>query len=272
LASTLVWSLAGLVSIEGSALGAGMRTHPLTEAGLGRPMVLDQQGRRIALTGGRGGRPSRLPAGVAPTYLAYRLGDPSQAPQGAPSVAVAPGRGGALMGPLRLDALAKESLDAELAKTGQVAVLTPRQTFLVESWGSSILSDVAGESHTWRAEVDPPAERPGPGPGTGAGGRDHSVEGTIKDWYNTSSNAIKNWNQQALDAVKGMFKSDPPKPVIIPPKTAAAQMLAPPEPVAQEMPAPVPEPGSLIVFAAGAAVAAWRFRPGRRRTRGGDRS
>lgn len=240
-----------------------MRSHPLTEPELSRPFVLDQQGRRLSMAGGGRALPPRLPAGVAPTYLAYRLGDRSRAPEGAPVVASALGRGRPAMGPLGLDALAKEALDAELAKTGQVAVVTPRQAFLVESWGGSILSDVAGESKTWRAAVEAPARGPRPG------GRGGSVEGTIKGWYNTSSNAIKNWNQQALDAVKGMFKVDPPKPVIIPPKTAA-QMLVPPEPAAQAMPAPVPEPGSLIVFAVGATIAAWRFRSGRRRTRGGD--
>jgi len=258
----LAWSLAGLVSVSGSALGAGMRSHPLTDSGLSRPLVLDQEGRRLAFAGGGRALPRRLPAGVAPTYLAYRLGDRSQTPDGAPVISATPGPGRPAMGPLRLDALAMEALDAELAKTGRVAVMTPRQAFLVESWGSSILSDVAGESKTWRAEVEAPTRGPG------AGGRDDSVEGTIKDWYKTSSNAIKNWNQQALDAVKGMFKVDSPKPVIIPPK-AAAQMLVPPEPAAQLMPAPVPEPGSLIVFAAGATIAAWRFRFGRRRTRGG---
>lgn len=265
LASALVWSLAGLALVAGSASGAGMRSHPLTDGGLGRPMVLDQQGRRIMMLGGRGELPPRLPAGVAPTYLAYRLGDPSQAPEGAPSVSTVPGRGGPSVGPLRLDALAKQSLDAELAKAGQVALLTPRQSFLIESWGNSVLSDVVGESKTWRAEVEPPARGPRPG------GRDNSFEGTIKDWYKDGSNAIKNWNQQALDAVKKVFKPEAPKPVIIPPKAVAAQMIAPPETLAAPAPAPVPEPGSLVVFAA-AAVAAWRFRFGRRRTRDEDPS
>ncbi len=264
LASNFVWSLAGLVLVSGSALGAGMRSHPLTPSDLGRPFVLDQQGRRIAMAGGGRDLPARLPAGVAPTYLAYRLGARPYAPDGTPIVTTVPGRGGPAVGLLRLDSLAKASLDAELAKTGQVAVMTPRQSFLVESWGGSILSDVAGPSKTWRAGVEAPAGGAGP---KGMSGRGDKSEGTLESWYNTSANAIKNWNQQALDAVKGMFNVDSPKPVIIPPK-AAAQTLAPPvEPMLQVLPEPVPEPGSLIVFAAGATLAAWRFRAGRRRTR-----
>lgn len=268
LASVLVGSVVGLISVSESASGAGMRSDPLADGGMGRPLVLDQEGRRIMMIGGRGGVPPRLPAGVAPTYLAYRLGDPSRAPEGAPSVSTVPGRGGPAVGPLRLDALAKASLDAELAKAGQVALVTPRQSFLIESWGNSVLSDVAGESWTWRAEVEPPARGPGAGAGARPGGRGDSLEGTVKDWYKSGSNAIKNWNQQALDAVKKVFKPEAPKPVIIPPETVAAHMLTPPESAALETPAPVPEPGSLVVFAA-AAVAAWRFRFGRRRTRGG---
>lgn len=263
LASPLAWSLLVLVSVAGSAWGAGMRSHPLTDGGLGWPLALDQEGRRITPIGARGGLPPRLPAGVAPTYLAYRLADPSRVPEEAPRVSLAPGRQGPAVGPLRLDALAKEAIDAELAKTGQVALMMPRQAFLIESWGNSVLSDVAGESKTWRAEIDPSARGPRPG------GRGNSFEGTVKNWYKNSSNAIKNWNQQALDAVKKVFKPEAPKPVIIPPQTAAAQVIVPPDPASLETPAPVPEPGSLAVFAAAAMAVAWRFRTGRRRTRDG---
>lgn len=268
-ASILVWMLAGLVSVAGSASGAGLRSHPLTPSDLSRPFVLDQQGRRIAMAGGGRDLPTRLPPGVAPTYLAYRLGPRPHAPDGTPIVSAVPGRGGRAVGMLRLDALAKASLDAELAKTGQVAVMTPHQSFLVESWGGSVLSDVAGSSRTWRAKVEAPTGAAGPRPG---GGGDDKSEGTIENWYNSTSDAIKNWNQQAIDAVKDMFNIDPPKPkpVIIPPKTAAQTLVPPAETMMQVLPEPVPEPGSLIIFAAGATIAAWRFRPGRLRTRHAD--
>lgn len=258
-ASVLVWMLAGLtaVAVVENASGAGIQSHPLTSSDLGRPFVLDQRGRRIAMRGGGLELPPRLPAGVAPTYLAYRLGPRSHAPDGTPIVTAVPRRGEPVVGPLRLDALARASLDAELAKTGRVALMTPRQSFLVESWGGSVLSDVAGASKTWRAEVE----------GAKGAGRGGSVGKTDENWFDTSANAIKTWNQQALNAIKGMFKVSSPKPVIIPPKAVAAQTLSPPAEAAQVLPAPVPEPGSLIVFAVGATIAAWRFRPGRRTRR-----
>ena len=66
-----------------------------------------------------------------------------------------------------------------------------------------------------------------------------------------------------IDAIKGQLHLDPPKPVIYPAPTAktrvAAQILAAPESIQA---APVPEPASLLVFAAALAVAALRARGG----------
>ncbi len=257
-ASALIWGLAGAVaaSVSGYGVGAEITSYRLSASEQARPFVLDQNGRRIAMLKGGRELPTNLPAGVAPTYLAYRLADRSDLPDGVPTISTT-GQGRPAMGLLRLDALAKSSLDAELAKSGHATVLMPRQAFLVESWGGTVLSDVAGGTKTWRADVEPQAQQT-PRPN----GKNDSFEGTVKDWYNTSSNAIKNWNEQALDALKGMFKTNSPKPVIIPPKTAT-QILTPPDGVdaaAQIMPAPVPEPSSLLVFAAVATAAAWRLR------------
>ncbi|WP_165243508.1 hypothetical protein [Paludisphaera soli] len=215
-----------------------------------RAVVLDQEGRRIAIPRSGGGFPER----TTPTYVAYRLPGRSQVPEGVPTVAVTPGPGGA--GPLRLDALALRALDAQLAASDRVAVLGPRQSFLVSA---AAASSFAGDGSTqyWR-----------PGVQGGPGGK--SFGDTVGGWYDSSADAVKKINDQIADAFKKAFNPDPPKPVIIPPTRVAAQVLEGPmrdEPVhsAQGLaddaqPAPVPEPAAWLVFAAASALGL-RLRP-----------
>jgi hypothetical protein len=217
-----------------------------------RAVVLDQEGRRLAIP--RSG--SGFPEGTTPTYVAHRLPGRSQVPDGVPTVAVTPGPGGA--GPLRLDAMALRSLDAHLAATDRVAVLGPRQAFLVSSAaGSSFPGD--GSTQYWR-----------PGVEGGSGGK--SFGDTVGGWYDSSADAVKKLNDQIADAFKKAFNPDPPKPVIIPPTRpqVAAQVLEGAmrdDPVLsaqgladETQPAPVPEPAAWLVFAAASALGI-RLRP-----------
>jgi len=242
----------GLAGIAAPAVAAPIRPgQGYTMSPGARAVVLDQEGRRIAIPRAGGA----FPEGTSPTYLAYRLGPRGQVPDGTPRVAIAPGPGGA--GPLRLDAAALRSIDAGLAASSRVAVVGPRQSFLVESASPAGLG--GGQVQYWR---------PG-GPGDSGG---KSIGKTIEGWYDSSTDAVKDLNDRIADALKKAFTPPAPKPVIIPPSRVAAQVIddvrssaeaeaAAESPAAQAVavaddaqPAPVPEPAAWVVFAAASAL------------------
>ena len=234
----------GLAEIfaDGEAQAAPLR--PYTAAGsAGRALVLDQDGRRIALP-----RPGRELGGEAtPTYLAYRVTAATTIPAGLPSVPSATGRGA--VGPLRLDAQAIRAVNAGLAASNQVTVTAGRQEYLVTRATSGALSDASAQY--WRAAVA----------GRQAG---DSVGETVKGWYRASANAVDGLGDKISDALNKAFNPDPPKAVALypPVRKAAAQVLvadaatapeaAAPAVLAQE--APVPEPAAWLAFAGIAAL------------------
>ncbi len=240
----------------------------LTDAEAKRPILLDADGRQIRVLKGLRGQTTVQPKGATPAYVAFRLDKASELPAGYPTIQVGgrtPQQGPA-RGPLRLDALAKSALDAELAKTGAAAVQMPRQTYVVESLAKMLGSSSGASPQIWLA----PSTTPG---GTAAAPVAHptiagnpSVGDTLKGWFNDGADAIQNLNASIADAIKKQFKLDPPKPVIYPPLNrpkTAAQMLEAPIGEGEggsAQPAPVPEPASLIVFAAAAAAVAVRLR------------
>ncbi|WP_337174790.1 hypothetical protein [Paludisphaera sp.] len=232
--------IGGCLSIV-TATAAPLR--PDTSTSVARlTMVLDQDGRRVALP-----RPGgSLPEGTTPTYLAYRLPGRTGVPEGTPTVAASSGRDA--VGPLRLDAAAIQALNADLARSGQVAVVAPRQAFLVERAAGAALVDATTSTQYWRAAIA----------GSSAG---KSIGNTLEGWYDSSTDAVKKFNQSIVDSLKKTFTPPAPKPVIIGPRLAA-QVLDPDgsaDPtaeatVAETQPAPVPEPATWIVFAAASAL------------------
>jgi hypothetical protein len=239
-------ALACLSTAAATATAAPLR--PYTSAtNARRALVLDQDGRRVAIPRAGGS----LPAGTTPTYLAYRLPGRAGIPEGTPTVTVSPGRGS--VGPLRLDAPTIQSLNADLARSSQVAVLAPRQSFLVESATASALTDATASTQYWRAGIQ-----------GGEGGK--SVGDTLEKWYDSSTDAVKKFNQSIIDSLKKTFTPPAPKPVILGGKVAA-QVFAPDgegssttePPVAALQPAPVPEPSTWLVFAA-ASILGLRLR------------
>lgn len=228
-------------SLATAATAAPLRPYTATTDAR-RALVLDQVGHRIAIPRAGGS----LPEGMTPTYLAYRLPGRSSVPEGTPTVAAAAGRGA--VGPLRLDAMAIQSLNADLARSSQVAVVAPRQAFLVEKAAGSALSDAAATVHYWRAGIE---GQPG----------GKSVGDTLEGWYNSSTDAVKKFNNSIVDSLKKTFAPNAPKPVILR-STAAAQVLklddargaTAEQSIAPPQAAPVPEPSTWLVFAAASAL------------------
>lgn len=247
---------------RGGPIGPGFS---LTAAEAKHPILLDASGNQIRTFKSLRGPTAVQPKGATPAYVAFRLGNASELPAGYPTIQVG-GRTpheGPAHGPLRLDAMAKTALDAELAKTGAAAVELPRQTYVVESLATMLGSSSGAAPQIWLA------------PSAGAGGAvaqpaisgASSIGDTLKGWVNDGVDAIQNLNTSITDALKKQFHLDPPKPVISPPPNkprTAAQMLAPPGVDGSIQPAPVPEPASIVVFAAALAAVAVRVR-GRKR-------
>lgn len=244
---------------RGAPIGPGFN---LSDAEAKHPILLDANGNQIRVLKGLRG-PSRVqPAGATPAYVAFRLHSASELPTGYPAIQVGgrtPHQGPA-HGPLRLDALAKTALDAELARTGAAAVQLPRQTYVVESLATMLGTSPGASGQIWIA----PSMGPGGAVAQPAISGGSSIGDTLKGWFNDGVDAIQNLNTSITDALKKQLHLDPPKPVIYPPLNkpqTAAQMLAPPGvDAASIQPAPVPEPASLVVFAAAIAAVAVRAR------------
>jgi len=243
---------------RGGPIGSGFA---LSSAEAARPILLDENGTRIAVMRTPKGEATFRPSNATPTYVAYRLDKASELPQGFPTVNVGGStpHGGPARGPLRLDTLAKSALDAELAKSGEAAVQMPRQSYYVASL-PGLLGSSPDDATTriWLASTASGGAKALPAKADGT-----SLGDTLKGWFDTSTNAIQNLNTRFFDAIKGQLHLDPPKPVIYPAPTAktraAAQILAAPESIQA---APVPEPASLLVFAAALGAAALRARSG----------
>ena len=239
----------------GTSWGAPMR-QAASPWSANRAILLDATGKPIAMP--RQGQ--AFPAGVTPTYVAYRLNPRQAVPSGTPTIPVTPARGG--VGPLRLDAAALQSINAGLASSSEIAVTEPRQKFLLERATTDALSDPS--TQFWRAVV-----------GDAQSGADQ-VGQAVKSAYDTSKKAVQNLDDQIVKLLKNTFIApEAPKPVIaggMPPSStkikAAARVLGRPtadaattttvhvaaQEVAVPQAAPVPEPSAWLVFAAATAL------------------
>ncbi|WP_165068460.1 hypothetical protein [Paludisphaera rhizosphaerae] len=214
-----------------------------------RALVLDATGKQIKMP--RAG--DAFPAGTSPTYVAYRMGPKQAVPDGTPTVSVTPARGG--VGPLRLDSVALQSIDAGLAASTSVAVAEPRQKFLVERATTVTLADAS--TQYWRAAVSAAKD-------TG-----DEVGKAVKSVYNSGKSAVENIDDQIVKLLKTtLIAPEAPKVVIaggLAPSSrkvkAAAQVMEKAQTEAQVhaaaevlasdvQAAPVPEPSSWLVFAA----------------------
>lgn len=266
--ATILALLAALLATSAAAWGNPIAPEfALSDAEAARPVFLDANGNRIVVVKGPKGTTTVRPSDATPAYVAYRLDKASGLPSGYPTVKVGPGspHTGPARGPLHLDTLAKSTLDAAIARTGgTAAVQLPHQTYVVESIAALVGSSSDASTRIWLASNGgSTVARP-------ALSGNSSVGDTLKGWFDTSTSAVVNLNKQIADAIKSRFTLKSPQPVIYPApnKTkarTAAQMLTPPAAAEGAVqPAPVPEPASVLVFAAAGVAAAWRLRAGRK--------
>lgn len=268
---------------------------------MNQALVLDQNGRRIALPTRAHPGAVALPSGSVPSYLVYPVDSDDSVPKNFPTVKTGPAKAGQTTGPLHLDAAVKTQLDQALAQNGQVAVYTGKHTHLVELiaplFGSA---GTGGEGTTliWLA-YQAPANRSGSRSSTSTASSTSKVPTTvpatqalipanitdpitksklIKDLQRLVSihhGKLSNWNQQTLNALKADLGISSPRNVAPPLATSSTKA----KPAAEMLdvsrtgtgtgpgtpsPAPVPEPAPVVVFGLAALALAARSRLARR--------
>ncbi len=253
---------------------------------LDHPIVLDQNGQTIQLSTKQQSGTVVLTDGAVPSYIAYQVDGGGSLPKGFPTVVSESANSNqTTTGPLHLDALVKAQLVQTLAKDGRAAVYTGQDTYLVKSipplfgttgssggttlaWLASQRSTSSSSSGTTQTSMPTSvapiqAQTLIPTSITDPITNSKLVK-DLEHLFALKSGKLVNWNQQSLDALKSDLKIDSPKNVA--PKDLAS--TSKPELAAQVIdgtgsggtpqPAPVPEPGTLVVFGLVAAALAVR--------------
>ena len=259
-------------------------TIKLDAEDLDHPIVLDQNGQTIELPTKQQSGPVVLTDGAVPSYIAYQVGGDDSLPQGFPTVDSGSANSNqTTTGPLHLDALVKAQLDQTLAKDGRAAVYNGQDTYLVKAipplfgttgssagttlaWLASQRSTSSSSSGTTQASVPIPAapvqaQTLIPTSITNPITNSKFVQ-DLEHLFTLKSGKLVNWNQQSLDALESDLKIDSPKNVA--PKhlastskpVLAAQVIDGTGSGGTPQPAPVPEPGTLVVFGLVAAALA----------------
>jgi len=261
-------------------------TIKLDAEDLNHPIMLDQNGQTIQLSTKQQSSPVVLTDGAVPSYIAYQVDGGDLLPKGFPRiVSESASSNQTTTGPLHLDALVKAQLDQTLTKDGRAAVYTGQDTYLVKpisllfgtagssgrttlAWLASQRSTSSSSSGTTRTSMPTsvaPIQAQTLIP-TGITGpiTNSKLAKDLEHLFTLKSGKLVNWNQQSLDALKSDLKIDSPKNVA--PKDLAstsktelaAQVIDSTGSGGTPQPAPVPEPGTLVVFGLVAAALAIR--------------
>jgi hypothetical protein len=252
---------------------------------LNRPMVLDQNGKALALPSKQHHGPLILASGVTPNYVAYRVDSDDSLPKGIPTVDTGSTKAGQTTSPLHLDTMVKARLDQELAQNSMVAVHTQSHTYLVtplaplfgsasdttdtttKLWLAAQASSANGASKKATQTPSPAQSQPQAQTLIPSSITDSQLMKDLKSLFTLKSGKLVNLNLTNIDNLKHDLNLNlgPPKNVASHPAvrqpsgTAAAETLVPPSSIGgTPQPAPIPEPSTLCFL--GLAVAAVTLR------------
>ncbi len=255
-------------------------TSKLNVKDLGNPLLLDQNGQVIPLTTTQQSGSSGTNAGVVPSYVAYPVDAGKALPRGFPTVISDPATSGQTgTGPLHLDASIENRLNQTLTKAGEAAVYTGQGTYVVKplssllgatgSGGGAILDWIASQRSTGSLSTTTTAVAPVEAQTLLPASLTDPITNSklVKDMehlFDIKSGKLVNWNQQSLNALESDLGIHPPKNVTT--KTQAstskpvleAQVINSSGSGGTPQPAPVPEPGTLVIFSLVAAALAVR--------------
>jgi hypothetical protein len=261
-------------------------TIQLDAAELDHPILLNQKGQTIRFSTNRQAGPVNLTNGALPRYVAYPLDSGDLPPKGFPTVVSDSGKSGQTgTGPLHLIAQVKAELDQTLAKDGQAAVYNGQNTYLVKplpplfgtaaSPGGTTLAWIASQRDTGSSGSG--SAQAGTATATAPVQAQTLIPSSITDPITNSrlvkdlehllmlkSGKLVNWNQQTLDALKSDLDINSPKNVATKDLASTskpqleAQVIDGIGSAGTPQPAPVPEPGTIVVFGLVAASLAVR--------------
>ena len=256
-------SLATVAGILVMVLGLGLTAPPnclaeklssfLTPQDLARPLLLDQNGQQLQLPRAGLDHPA-YPHGSIPTYLVIPTSGGEHLPAGTSTIFT--GQGGPAVGPLDWTAIVKAKVDAAIATSGLVAVDTPHQNYVVEylpRLSRSLAGSTTGVSST------PPVQSTTTGSST-TPSKSPTVPSTstsneLSQFFGGNLSSFGQLAKNTMSDVKNLLHIDSSKPTTTKPSlNLEAQVIDPP------LPAPIPEPGTWMVFAVLAAAAGLRVR------------
>ncbi|QEH38669.1 hypothetical protein OJF2_72750 [Aquisphaera giovannonii] len=276
----------GAVPMPGStALAASKKAAASVLTG---PVVLDGDGRPLRLPTSVSSAGVVLQSNRTPSYLAYRVSNPRALDSSIPTVATH--AGAATTGPLYFNPAVKGQLAVALAASSSVAVNNGKSTTLLQpippifssaTSNGKVLAWLASQAAASRNTADGAAASSGaPSSKTTTPAAENllspnsivnSITGNslVKDIQSLISQGPKGaskWNQESLDALKEQLRLHALDGVTTPSAAragttvAAAQELSPPgsDGASAVQPAPVPEPGSFVVFGLAASALAAR--------------
>jgi hypothetical protein len=199
-----------------------------------------------------------IPQGSTPTYFVIPLSGGEHLPIGTDTIFT--GQGGPAVGPLDWTSIVKAQVDAALAKSSLVAVDTPTQNYAVE-YLPRLSRSGAGSSTGLSA---PRAAQNGSfGSSTSTPAASSSTAPSIAT--NSANNELAqflggklSFGQLAKNTVSD-FESMLPFQSAKPTKTKPGLNLEA-QVVSPALPAPIPEPGTWLIFGLIAAAAGWRLR------------
>ncbi len=217
----------------------------LTAKDLARPLLLDQNGQQLQLPSSHHTREA-FPQGSTPTYLAIPLSGGEHLPAG--TITIFSGQGGSAEGPLDFNSLIKSKVDAALSTSGLVAVDTPERNYVVEFLPRSSHSQL--DSNTGVAST-PPAQAGN----TGSSATPATASAPTTSKATTSSPttelsqflggtlSVSQLTKNGIAEVENLLGFNSSKPTVTKPSlNLEAQVIEPP------LPAPIPEPGTWLIF------------------------
>jgi len=238
----------------------------LTAQDLARPILLDQNGRQLQLPSPSHPQPVP-PPGSTPTYLAIPLLGSEHLPAGIPTFhAASPSTD--TIGPLGFDALIKAELNAALDTSPQAVIDTSNRNYVIEfapRRNPSSSGSAAGAGTTTQTQAAGTGASTTQGPASGSGPSTTSASSPISELSQLFKSGTIQWSQwsaSTVSAVQNVLDIKSSKPTTTKPSlNLEAQVLD-----SSPLPAPIPEPGTWLVF--GLVLGAIALR-GRRRRRTG---
>ncbi|WP_165221838.1 PEP-CTERM sorting domain-containing protein [Aquisphaera insulae] len=270
----------------GAALAASKKSASTVLTG---PVVLDADGRPLRLPARVSSAAVALQSNRTPSYLAYRVSNPKALDASIPTVVTH--SGDKTTGPLYFNPAVKAQLGVALAAGSSVAVNNGKSTTLLQPIppvfgpgvsNGKVLAWLAAQTAASRSATSDASATTAKGSTTTAQQNlldpnkildsitGNSLIKDITSLVSKESSGVAKWNQESLEALKAELRRATLKDVsahaaLTSGTTVAAQELSTASggATADVQPAPVPEPGSILVFgmaASAIAIRGWRCR------------